>query len=67
LLEAFPEEVIPYVKEIESKVNNKFFTLRDAFRSFDIDKSGEITESKFLEGIVSMNVQISEDQIRAVF
>jgi Ca2+-binding EF-hand superfamily protein len=41
--------------------------LRDAFRSFDIEKSGEITESKFLEGILSMNAQVSEDQIRAVF
>lgn len=41
--------------------------MRDAFLSFDIDKSGEITESKFIEGICSMNANVTEDQIRALF
>jgi Ca2+-binding EF-hand superfamily protein len=42
--------------------------LRDAFRSFDIDKSGEITESKFLEGVIQMNLNhITEEIIREVF
>jgi Ca2+-binding EF-hand superfamily protein len=58
----------PWVKEIETWINNRFFTLRDAFRSFDIEKQGEITESKFLEGIIQMNLpHITEDVIRAVF
>lgn len=41
--------------------------MRDAFRSFDIDKSGEITESKFIEGISMMNANITEDQVRVIF
>ena len=53
--------------EIDSKIQNKFFSMRDAFLSFDIDKSGEITESKFIEGICSMNADVTEDQIRALF
>lgn len=34
----FPVELQPWVKEIETWINNRFFTLRDAFRSFDIEK-----------------------------
>ncbi len=60
----FSEELKPLVLEIDQRMQNRFFTLRDAFRSFDADKSGEITESKFLEGMFQMNVQITEDQIR---
>jgi Ca2+-binding EF-hand superfamily protein len=63
----FPEAVIPAVLEIDGRLQNKYFTLRDAFRAFDVDKAGEITESKFLEGIIQMNTQITEDQIREVF
>jgi Ca2+-binding EF-hand superfamily protein len=48
----FPEAVIPAVLEIDGRLQNKYFTLRDAFRAFDVDKAGEITESKFLEGII---------------
>jgi Ca2+-binding EF-hand superfamily protein len=63
----FPENVISSVLEIDQRLMNKYFTLRDAFRAFDQDKTGEITESKFLEGVIQMNTQISEDQIREVF
>ena len=63
----FPENVISSVLEIDQRLMNKYFTLRDAFRAFDKDKTGDITESKFLEGVIQMNTQISEDQIREVF
>lgn len=51
----FPEHLIHAVLEIDQRLQNKYFTLRDAFRAFDVDKTGEITESKFLEGIIQMN------------
>lgn len=57
----FPEEVRPWVIEIDSKIQNRFYSLRDAFLSFDMDKRGEITESKFLEGIIQMNCEVTED------
>ena len=63
----FPEHLIHPVLEIDQRLQNKYFTLRDAFRAFDVDKTGEITESKFLEGIISMNTQVTEDQIREIF
>lgn len=55
------------VLEIDGRLQNKYYTLRDAFRAFDVDKTGEITESKFLEGIVGLHTQITEDEIRQVF
>ena len=51
----------PWVVEIDSKMQNKYFSLKDAFLSFDIDKTGEITESKFIEGITLMNPNVTED------
>jgi Ca2+-binding EF-hand superfamily protein len=59
--------MIPAVLEIDGRLQNKYFTLREAFRAFDTDKMGEITESKFIEGVIQMHTQINEDQIREVF
>lgn len=41
--------------------------MRDAFLFFGIDKSGEITESNFIEGVCKMNADVTEEQIRALF
>lgn len=41
--------------------------MREAFRSFDVDKSGYVTESKFLEGVAQLSSQVSEEQARQVF
>ncbi len=64
--------MLPWIKEIDTAIHTAFFTLREAFLAFDSDKAGELTESKFLEGVlstrlVSKEVPLSEDQIRAVF
>ncbi len=54
-------------KEIETKLNERFHTLRNAFRSFDNNKNSSISESEFIEGLVDLNVKLDEAQIRQVF
>lgn len=61
MVSIFSDEILPCVKEIDTKIQNCFFTVREAFRHFDSEKSGEITDSKFLEGIAQMNVPVTED------
>lgn len=61
MISMFSDEILPWVKEIDLKLHNSFFTVREAFRHFDCEKSGEVTDSKFLEGIAQMNVSITED------
>ena len=51
-------------REIESKLNQRYFTLRNAFRSFDINKNGEVSEGEFIAGLVQINVNLTEVQIR---
>ena len=41
-----------YGKEIESKLNERYFSLRNAFRSFDLGKRGEVSEGEFISGLV---------------
>lgn len=65
--------MLPWLKEIDLGFHTTYQTLREAFLSFDTDKTGELTESKFLEGVLSMRLVnsggggVSEDQIRAIF
>jgi len=49
------EQAKSWVLEIDQRMQNRYFTLREAFRAFDTDKTGDITESKFIEGIFSLN------------
>lgn len=51
-------------KEIETKLNERFFTLRNAFRTFDVNKNGSVSESEFIEGLVQLNANLTEKQIR---
>lgn len=39
----------------------------DAFRTFDIDKNGGVSESEFIEGLVELNAKLTEPEIREVF
>ena len=54
-------------KEIETKLNERFVTIRNAFRAFDVNKNGLISESEFIEGLVQINANLTETQIRQVF
>ncbi len=46
--------------EIESKLNERYFSLRNAFRSFDLGKRGDISEGEFISGLVQINVNLTE-------
>ncbi|CDW77593.1 ras-related c3 botulinum toxin substrate 2 [Stylonychia lemnae] len=54
-------------KEIETKLNERYVTIRNAFRAFDVNKNGLISESEFIEGLVQLNANLNENQIRQVF
>jgi len=53
--------------EIDKKLQEKFSSLRTAFRIFDTTKDGMISESEFIEGLVLLNANMTEAQIRQVF
>lgn len=55
------------VIDIESKLNERFFSLRNAYRQFDKNKNGAISETEFIEGLVELNVHLTEQQMRQVF
>ena len=46
--------------EIESKLNARHFSLRNAFRAFDLNKDSKVTEGEFIAGLVQINVDLSE-------
>ena len=56
-----------YAREIVGKINEKYKNLQRAFRNFDQEKSSYVTFSEFIEGLVQLNVNLNEKQIRSVF
>lgn len=54
-------------KEIEMKLNQKYKSLQQAFRKFNVSKSGLISETEFIEGLVHLNVNLTEQEIRYLF
>lgn len=53
--------------KIEKKLLNKFSTLSYAYRVLDQKRDGKLSLQEFMEGLLSLNLDIQEEIMRKVF
>lgn len=46
------DSIQKFGREIEGKLNARYNSLRSAYRAFDLDKNGSISEGEFIAGLV---------------